>query len=144
MWEMFWLWNLRSLCKLWEMCLAIGAFYRILFSSFSARWGHFHQLLVEALERVCVKQGRIYGVVLGVRPPPPRDNLRFSDTTGILPKKSRARDECTPLLKKSWIRPCKTRLQLSICAYSQKTPSCRFARDKCVGPQFEVQPLQVY
>ena len=40
----------------------------------------------------------------GYAPPPPRDDLRFSNTTGILQKKnyvvywcwSRARDECTP------------------------------------------------
>ena len=47
--------------------------------------------------------------------PPPWDDLRFSNTTGILPKKknyvvywfrSRARDECTPSWKKFWIRPC--------------------------------------
>ena len=61
------------------------------------------------------------GRVQGVRnpfPPPPRDDLRFSYTTGILQLKkknylvywcwSRARDECTPApphKKKSWIRP---------------------------------------
>ena len=50
-------------------------------------------------------------------PPPPhrsRDDLRFSNTTGILPPKknyvvywcwSRAIDECIPSYKKSWIRP---------------------------------------
>ena len=52
------------------------------------------------------------GRAQGVRtPPPPWDDLRFSNTTG---KKnylvyycwSRARDECTPSWKKSWIRPC--------------------------------------
>ena len=43
------------------------------------------------------------GRVQGVRTPPPQDDLRFSNTTGILQKKkvvywfsSRARDECTP------------------------------------------------
>ena len=50
----------------------------------------------------------------GCVPPPPWDDLRFSNTTGILQKKknyvvywcwSRARDECTPSKKKSWIRP---------------------------------------
>ena len=45
-------------------------------------------------------RGRVQGVRI---PPPPWDDLRFSNTTGILQKKnvvywcwSRARDECTP------------------------------------------------
>ena len=90
MWEMSWLWNLRSLCKLWEMCLATGAFHSVLFSSFSARWGHFYQLLVEAFECVCKTGADLEGGcrVQGVPPPPPRDDLRFSNTTGILPKKT--------------------------------------------------------
>ena len=54
-------------------------------------------------------RGGSRGRVQGVRtPPPPRDDLLFSNTTGILQKKnklcgllvlkpvSRARDECTP------------------------------------------------
>ena len=50
-------------------------------------------------------QGGSRGRVQGVRTPPPPDDLRFSNTTGILQKKknyvvywcgSRARDECTP------------------------------------------------
>ena len=32
-------------------------------------------------------RGRSRGRVQGVRNPPPRDDLRFSNTTGILPKK---------------------------------------------------------
>ena len=55
-------------------------------------------------------RGRVQGVPT---PPPPRDDLRFSNTTVFCQKKnyvvywfwSRARDECTPSLKKSWIRP---------------------------------------
>ena len=31
------------------------------------------------------KQGRIYGEGAGGANPPPRDDLRFSNTTGILP-----------------------------------------------------------
>ena len=54
-------------------------------------------------------RGGSRGRVHGVRTPPPWDDLRFSNTTGILPKKknyvaywcwSRARNECTPSLKK--------------------------------------------
>ena len=44
---------------------------------------------------------------------PPWDDLRFSNITGTLQKNyvvywcwSRARDECTPSKKKSWICPC--------------------------------------
>ena len=51
-------------------------------------------------------RGRVQGVRTSPLPPSPREDLRFSNTTGILPKKkknsvvywccSRARDECTP------------------------------------------------
>ena len=48
----------------------------------------------------------------GVRTPPHRDDLRFSNTTGILPKKlcgllvlKQSKRRVHPLLKKSWIRP---------------------------------------
>ena len=33
-------------------------------------------------------RGRSKGKLQGVRPPPPRDELRFSNTTGILQKKT--------------------------------------------------------
>ena len=55
---------------------------------------------------------------------PPRDDLRFSNTTGILKKKknyvvywcwSRARDECTPSWQKSWIH------LWAICHFSHKS-----------------------
>ena len=47
-------------------------------------------------------------------PPPPRDDLQFSNTTGILPKKTmwfigvevEQEMRAPPPKKKSWIRPC--------------------------------------
>ena len=71
---------------------------------------HFTTLLLRSklpkqiLRWLHVSRGGSRGRVQGVRPTP-RDDLRFSNTTGILQKKnyvvywcwSRARDECTPL-----------------------------------------------
>ena len=61
--------------------------------------------------RECRTRGGSRGRVQGVCTLP-WDYLRFSNTTGILQKNyvvywcwSRARDECTPSQKKSWIRP---------------------------------------
>ena len=59
-----------------------------------------------------IVRGGPRGRVQGVRTLP-WDDLRFSNTTGILHKKNyvaywcwrRARDECTPSWKKSWMRP---------------------------------------
>ena len=60
-------------------------------------------------------RGRSRGRVQGVRTPPPRDDLRFSNTTGILPKKKtmwligvevEQETSAPPPKKKSWIRPC--------------------------------------
>ena len=65
--------------------------------------------------------------------PPPRDDLRFSNTTGILQKKkyvvywcwSRARDE-HPLLKKSWIRPWTRKfLEGSRCSHAKKKKTAK-------------------
>ena len=51
----------------------------------------------------------------GAHPPPPWDDLQFSNTTGILQKKKKkcgllglkkSKRRVHPLLKKSWIRPC--------------------------------------
>ena len=50
----------------------------------------------------------------GCAPLPPRDDLRFSNTAGILPKKTmwfigvevEQETSAPPPLKKSWIRPC--------------------------------------
>ena len=60
-----------------------------------------------------VSRGGSRGRVQGVRTPP-WDDLRFSNTTGILQKKNyvvypgaevEQQSECTPSEKKSWIRP---------------------------------------
>ena len=69
-----------------------------------------------AYEKTTVEPGAdLGGGCRGCAPPPPLwDDQRFSNTTGILQKKiyvvywcwSRAKDECTPSQKKSWIRPC--------------------------------------
>ena len=68
-----------------------------------------------------IYRGGSRGRVQGVRTPT-WDDLGFSNTTGILPKKkkkknfvvywrwSRARDECTPSWKTSWIRPWYTQI----------------------------------
>ena len=57
-------------------------------------------------------RGRVQGVCI---PPSPRDNLRFSNTTGILQKETmwfigvEVEEETSapsPKKKKSWIRPC--------------------------------------
>ena len=50
-----------------------------------------------------------------MRPPPPRDDLRFSNTTGILQKEKtmwfigvelEQETSAPPPKKKTWIRPC--------------------------------------
>ena len=58
--------------------------------------------------------------VQGVRTPPPRDDLLFSNTTGILQKKTawfigvevEQETSAPPPKKKSWIRPCSLSLFL--------------------------------
>ena len=58
-------------------------------------------------------------------PPPPRDDLRFSNTTGILQKKKTMwfigveveQEASAPPPKKSWIRPCSN---LRNCKLTQK------------------------
>ena len=64
---------------------------------------------------VCLTRGGSRGRVQGVRIPRPWNDLRFSNTTGILQKKKKmwfigveAEQETSapPPKKKSWIRPC--------------------------------------
>ena len=63
----------------------------------------------------------------GCAPPPPRDDLRFSNTTGILQKNKnyvvywcsrKSKRRVHPLLKKSWIRPSNISYVLYICTVS--------------------------
>ena len=91
-------WNRLGLCDMYYV------FYRLLSTTHSKKLAYL--LRKNATEWFSGgSRGRVQGVLT-----PPWYDLRFSNTTGILQKKkknyvvywcwSRARDECTPLLKK--------------------------------------------
>ena len=69
---------------------------------------------MKSLQKLRCFGGGSRGRVQGVRPPPLQDDLRFSNTTGILPKKTvwfigvevEQETSTPPPNKKSWIRPC--------------------------------------
>ena len=65
------------------------------------------------------------------------------ETSAPPPKKNPgSKRRVHPLLKKSWIRPCKTRLQLSICAYSQKTLSAVLPATNVLGHNSRYNPYE--
>ena len=65
------------------------------------------------------------------------------ETSAPPPKKNPgSKRRVHPLLKKSWIRPCKTRLQLSICAYFQKTLSVVLPETNALGHNLRHNPYE--
>ena len=71
--------------------------------------------------------------------PPPRDNLRFSNTTGILQKKTmwfigvkvEQVTSAPPPKKKLWIRPCRSSRSILVSGRPHETNDPRALRAIC-------------
>ena len=110
-------WAFSWKAKSWFSNVLFGNFKSTHLKSWGSRLGSLWNHHYCTGKRMRCKGGS-RGRVQGVRPPPSGDDLRFSNTTGILPKKKTMwfigvevvqQTSAPPPKKKSWIRPWEER-----------------------------------